>query len=390
MNAARIAAVLCAATPLSTAPVGIAAQEPVVVREDSPPCVIELMPGPGFSGGLSDENWVSDATDMEILSDGRLALTERLWPYRFLVASPEVRGGRWVGHRGEGPGEYRFIRMVRARGDRLHVFDLGNVRRTVLDAVDFKVIHTNSLQPMTEFGFDAVVLDDSSYVINGSIRTADRAGYALHLFDDQGGVVRSFDEVPVGLPGGASGFRWLTAARGGGVWSVSLEEYRIDLWDVAEGKRMRSLVREAEWFPPRSGVYSLHPDRPAPPRIGGLMEDSERRLWVLVAVAAPERWADCFVKTPPDSHPEAGEYTLRENCSLSDYRIDVLDSEEGRILATGSVPQGSAGVHAGWRVAGEGLFSVEKDAFGFPIVRLWNPVLRSANNTQRGDEPCAA
>ena len=62
-----------------------------------------------------------------------------------------------------------------------------------------------------------------------------------------------------------------------------------------------------------------------------------------------ERWADCFVATPPDAHPEAGDYTIREKCMLYDRRIEVLDPGRARLLATAEVPRGLTATRR-WRM----------------------------------------
>ena len=366
-------------------------QEVTVIREESQPqYIVELEPGSVFRGaGLDDENWVASIVDVDVLADGRLAITDQLSPDRFLVVSPGVSRGRWIGRDGEGPGEYRHIRFVRVFDNHLHVFDLRNVRRTVLDTKNFETVHTNPLTPFTpgSFRFDGAILDDSSYVVNGSIYDADRAGYVLHLFDGRGELIRSFDEMPVGIPGAPDGSRWLARARDGGVWSVPRWEYRVDLWDVATGTRTRSLLRDADWFPPPSGELPTYgPARPGPPRIDDITEDSEGRLWVLVGVPS-DQWASCFVKTPPGSHPEVGEYTLRRKCGLYDTRIEVLDPRTGSILAAANVPQGLVSEYSSWISADRFLYSVEEDAFGFPVVRSWRPVLRP-RNVQPGGEEC--
>lgn len=371
----RLARVLGAALLLTPAR-SVPAQEPILLREDpAPPCEIELVADRVFAGGGVEDDWVANTYDgVEALAGGRLALTEQLWSERFLVASPDVPGGRWVGRGGEGPGEYRFIRWLRAHGDRLHVFDRANMRRTVLDARDFEVIHTNPLSSV-KLENDAVVLTDSSYLINGTMYTPERIEYVLHLFNGEGEVVRSFDEIPFGVPDAPSPLRWLTPARHGGVWSAAPDEYRIDLWDVGTGKRQRSLVRDVGWFPP-NGPHLWHPDRLDPPRIRNITEDARGRLWVLLHVAAAKRWAECFERTPPGSHPEAEEYMVREGCFLYDTRIEVLDSESGRILALGDIPPGI------WQATDGGLlYSVEEGAFGFPTVRLWKAALRPAENS---------
>lgn len=360
----------------------VQAQDVTVLREDPDlPCEIDLTPGPVFEGGgWDDENWVSNAYDLEVLPDGRLAITEQLWPERFLVAVPDIAGGSWVGRGGEGPGEYRWIRWVRAHGDRLHVFDHLNRRRTVLDATDYEVVHTNPLPPGS-LQNDAVVFDDSSYVINATIFTPEQVGYVLHLLNGEGEVLRSFDEIPFGVPDAPSEFRSITpAARAGEIWSVSPDEYRIVLWDAATGTRLRSLVRDVAWFPPHAPEEELHPARPGSPGIRYFTRDSGDRLWVMVSVASAERWEDCLVRTAPGAHSEAGDYMPLENCSLYDQRIEVLDPAAGRVLAVATFTDGFGTVDGGL------LISYESDAFGFPALRLWRPSLRPANGRAETEE----
>lgn len=361
-----------------------------MIREDSPsPCVIEWTPGgPELRGGGLDDDWAAGVTEVSVLPDGRVAMAEQ-FSDRFFVASPDGSGGRWVGRGGEGPGEYAFVRWVRARGDGLHVFDPMLMRRTVLDGADFSVVRTNRLQRI-QFFAAVVVLDDSSYVINGAIRTPERVGYALHLFNGEGDVVRSFDETPVGMPATAGipdSWRFLSPARDGGLWSAGRSAYRIDLWDAASGKLRRSLVRNASWFPPHSGAREYDPDRPALPVITEVMEDAAGRLWVLVSLAS-DRWATCFVRTPPGAHPELGEYMVRDDCEPFYRKIEVLDPRTGRLLATETVPRDLVGgrKYGLELTAGGSVFSVSDDDFGFSAVRRWQPALRPANDTQGGGQ----
>ena len=375
--------------PLLASASGGVAQEEIAIPDDpAPPCVIEHMPaGPELGGGAVaalDDTWPSYVPEIELLPEGRIAMAES-FSDRFFVASRDGSGGHWVGRGGEGPGEYSFVRWVMPAGERLHVFDPMLMRRTVLDATTFDVVHTNPLEPIQFLG-DAQMLDDSSYVINGAIYTRDRAGYVLHLFNGEGEVVRSFDEIPVAIPGEEpirGDRRLLAPARGGGVWSGWGSEYRLDLWDAASGTRRRSLVRNASWFRPHNGWGGeWHPDRPDNPVIADIMEDSEDRLWVLVLVAS-DRWSECWVREPPSVHPEAPEYTPRPGCPRFARRLEVLDPETGRVLAAQTLPPDL------WlrRLTGGEAFSVVEDEFGFATVRQWRPALRPANDSQ-GEGQC--
>ncbi len=359
-----------------------AVQEETVLRADpSPPYEIEFAPGPVFtSDGLDDPYWVSDVGDLDLLSDGRLAIAE-FFSDRILVTSIMEGETQWVGRRGEGPGEYRYIRWVRADGDRLHVFDLINMRRTVLTA-GFEVEHTNPLQ-FVDFGLGLATLGDSAYVMNGVIPSPERVGYALHLFDGEGKVVRSFDEMRGGhgLAGAVPGpHRSLAVSRDGGVWSASVSEYRIDLWDPGTGDRRRSLVREVDWFPAHDGRWSLTPDQPRPPRIGGVKEDEEGWLWVLIHVAS-EHWEECLEATPPGAPAEVGEYRWREDCRGHDSRLEVLDPETGRVMAARTVPRSIVFV-----LAGRNMVSLEYDAPGFPVLQFWHAELRATGTTGGGGQ----
>lgn len=167
-------------------------EEMVVAGDPEAPCVIEWSERSSFEVAGLDSLWVAYAIDATLLPDGRLVLVDIADVEQLLVARPGV-GGSWIGRGGEGPGEYRWIRFARVHEDRLHVFDLRNVRRTVLDAESFEVLGTNQLLGMNppDMLLDGEVLDESRYVINATLRSPDRVGYALHLFDGEGRVLRS-------------------------------------------------------------------------------------------------------------------------------------------------------------------------------------------------------
>lgn len=370
--------------PLLIAAPGVVAQEEIVIPDDpAPPCLIEFFSaGPELRGGTTgalEDTWPSLVAEIELLPEGRIAMTESISD-RFFVASRDGSGGRWVGRPGEGPGEYSLVRWVMPFGERLHVFDPILMRRTVLDASTFDVVRTNRLGPI-HFQADALVLDDSTYVINGAVYTRDRAGYVLHVFNGEGDVVRSFDEIPVVMPGEEpirGSWRILAPARAGGVWSAWRSEYRLDLWDAVSGIRRRSLVRNAPWFPPHNGWgEEWHPNRPDDPVVAEIMEDSESRLWVLLLVAS-DRWSECWVKQPPSANPDAPEYMPRPGCSRFEERLEVLDPEAGRVLAAQTLPPNFE-LHR--LTAGE-AFSLSEDEFGFATVRQWRPALRPVNNSQ--------
>ena len=141
------------------------AQEEIVIPDEAPPCVVEFLPaGPHLDGGTNavlEDSWPGSLSELEILPDGRhLAMVEPATD-RFFVAPRDGSRGRWVGRRGEGPGEYGFVLWVKPGEKHLHVFDPLLMRRTVLDPTTFEVVRTNRLDRIY-LRFDALVLGDSS------------------------------------------------------------------------------------------------------------------------------------------------------------------------------------------------------------------------------------
>ena len=349
----------------------------VLEVDRSPPCVIDLSPGPRIPGAV-ESDWVDEVADVQILEDGRIAAVGFTVADGFLLMAPDA-GVERVGRSGDGPGEYRNIRWVRSRGDRLHVFDALSRRRTVLDE-NLNVVLTNPLS-VTLAG-DAAIFGDSAYVVNGPVPTPENIGYALHLFDANGAVIRSFDELPGGYGTPDSGiviYRRLAVARDGGLWSAYRGEYRIDLWDPQTGTKRRTLVRPAEWFPAHAEPGSNDPELPALPTILDISEDAQGRLWVLLSIAS-DRWAEGFEATPEGAHPELDEY-LHVDFDISyDTMVEVIDPARGRLLATTTVPQ-NLHVFRGGRAV-----SSSEGEFGLPTVQLWQLGLTSADT--QGDNEC--
>ena len=337
-----LAALVSAFAAIGVAGEGLAAQahSTVVIPDDpEPPYEIEMHPGPLFEGGsLTEDDWVSAFVSMERSGDGGFLFWDGVTPSRILAVSPDRAIRRWIGREGEGPGEYRSVRWVRSRGGRAHVFDTFNNRRTVLDERSFEVLHTNPHDLPIAAGYDATVLDDTSYVINAAFHVPERVGYALHRFGPDGAAANSFDEEPVGLPGEEEPLaRWLApSSQAGHFWAGPFDEYRVDMWDAVEGRRSRSLVREADWFPPRAAPWdptAWEPGMPGITVIDGAAEDAAGRLWVVLRIPTSLSWpADCFERIP-DPAPGEFEYAVREACQpLTRNRIEVLDPGTGRLL----------------------------------------------------------
>lgn len=371
---------------------GVVAQEVIVIPEEpAPPCVIAFVPdGPELTGGaeaVTEDIWPSTG-EIELLPEGRIAIVEGFIQGqgvvpRFFVASRDGSGGQWVGRSGEGPGEYSFVRSVKPFGDHLHVFDQYHSRRTVLDAKTFDVVDTNRMEAISHLG-DPVVLSDSMYVMNGYMYNGNPVRDLLHMFDGAGEVVRSFDKTYIVDPGKEpimDPWRVLAPARDGGVWSGWVSQYQVDLWDAASGNRRLSLNRDAPWFLPHDGEQL--PNQPGNPRMQGITEDAEGRLWVQISVP-PEGWSECWVKAPPSEHPEAPEYEVIPGCLSWGTRLEVLDPGAGRVIAAQILPPDLRGLR---RLTPGGMaFSMVTDEHGLAKVKQWRVVLRPATNSRGGSQ----
>lgn len=288
-----------------------------------------------------------------------------------------------IGRAGEGPGEYRYIRWVVPHESGLHVFDPVALRRTLLDA-DYRVVHTSPL-PVRLAG-TAAVLGDSSYVVNGSISTSARIGYALHHFSPSGELMRSFDESPLGhgVPGAEiSSYRSLRVGPDGLLWSAHRTRYQIDTWDVGQGELLHSHMRAADWFPPHLEWGSNDPRRSPRPEIIDMEIDPQGRLWMLISVAS-DQWSEAFVNLVEGSHPELDGHRLDDWTMAYDTRIEVIDPTEGCVIAHRIVDEYLPFfVGPGWAVSFPDYPTPDLQ------MQLWRLALSSQQPLEMGGSGCA-
>ena len=316
-------------------------------------------------------DWISGGADLTRLTDGRVIYVPSSGADHFMVISPDGSVATQVGRSGEGPGEYRLIRWVKPYHDRLHVFDVGLMRSMVLDR-HLEVVATNRLRGSN--GSDVAVLGDSAYVVNAALQTSEGIGYALHLIDETGAAIRSFDGLVggFGLPGSRRKLdRVLANTPDGRLWSAHKTQYRIDLWNPRQGTILQTLVRQAEWFQPHEVVGRSIPERPDQPRILGIELDGQGRIWVLIRVAS-DRWAEGFRKVGADEHPELGPYLLDDINVAYDTVLEVIDPGSGSVVGTAIADQAFFGFLGGWTVSYHELED------GTPTLQLWQMQLRES------------
>ena len=312
-------------------------------------------------------DWISGGADINRMHDGRLIYVPSQGADHFTVVASDGVAHRTIGRFGEGPGEYGFIRWVRADNDGFHVFDVALMRHTILEST-FDVRDTKRLN-VGYLGWDVAVLNDNSYVINASVPTSDRIGYALHLIDSAGDVRQSFDELAggFGLPGSESKLSRslaLDKSTPGRVWSAHRTNYQLDLWDVGTGQRVQTLLRNANWFRAHETTGTPNREQPHGPLLIDADQDVDGRLWVLIRRPS-SRWRESFRKLPEGAHPELGGYMLEDLNAAYETIIEVIDPENACVIAHIVVDEALFALSKGWAV------SYRQREDGTPTLQLW-------------------
>ena len=264
------------------------------------------------------------------MQDGRYIVSYDAAASEMLLFAPDGKFIRTIGRSGAAPGEFRSIRWIRVSGGEVFVYDPGQRRLTVL-AQDFRVVRT---VPITGSALnDMAVVNDSLTVFNSVVRTRDLMGYLLHVFDAQGKIVRSMDEVPGGFRNDIDEFvyrRPLALAANGGVWSAHRTQYRIERWSF-DGARHRTIVRRAAWFPDHISPPTPNATEAPKPFVQAVQEDGQGRLWVLTTVA-DTGWRRGLVANPRGR----GENALRliDPNKYFDSVMEVIDLKAGKLVAS--------------------------------------------------------
>jgi hypothetical protein len=269
------------------------------------------------------------------------------------------RGGKLLrrfGRKGQGPGEFQSInRLGVGPGDSIHVFDY--TRHTVLaPGLTSFVSATEAPFPPHQFTF----LSDGKMVASKIMVDSRGVAEPLHIIDGKGEITRSFGGTGPWNPKQIyRALRAVAASSANSVWSGWIPEYRIELWTAA-GEHVITLERDANWFRPWS-VSDLR--TPAAglqrPRISGLAEDDDARLWVTIAVPNP------------DWHPSSTTHELRmselDPNEMFDTVIEVLDPGKGRVIARAK----RKGMVTGFIGGGTVVYTKREDHAGNTLIDVW-------------------
>lgn len=259
--------------------------------------------------------------------------------HRYFVFAPSTaeikvfdRTGRFVhtiGRRGEGPGEFESARHVLVGPeDSLFVFDQRLARMTVFDP-SWELARTAPFLAADVLAVD--FLGNDRLAVAALAFNEDLIGLPLHIVSRSSGVILQ----SVGNPGGVfrpdmgnALRRRVAADPAGGFWASHFMQYVLERYDD-QGRRQTQLVRMSDWFPARMhGVWPISPEIPPNPTVRNIHVDSQRRLWVNIAVPQPD-FADAFV---PDY--EVGVEAGYSSSLLYGSRIEVIDLDSAKLLVS--------------------------------------------------------
>ena len=238
---------------------------------------------------------------------------------------------RAVGRRGDGPMEFRRAAPMHADASgRVHVFDTGNRRISVIDEA-FTLVEEKTLPTWTSA--NAPLDDGDRYVVQASVEEPGRAGMPLHIIDETG-ILVSFgagEEPDSNTPESLmpEDLR-LAAGVDGRVFAARRLEYVIEAWS-REGSRLGRLLGE----PPlnqtvfRPGAPSQ--DNPLSNIVGQIRPDSDGLLWVSLIARRP----DWLVALVPDSPGDGLVEPTREDITgIYQGRLDVIDLATCTLVAS--------------------------------------------------------
>ena len=295
-----------------------------------PDCEIELTRIVTL-GGINDPGGVTQADQVAVDSQGRYVVAN-VMRSELTVFDRAGTYIRTVGRSGGGPGEFRNIAAIWARGDSINILDAANRRLTVLGPA-FEVVRTARI-PTAASEIRAIPLDAGRILMNATLPTPGHVGLPLHVISPDGEVVRSFgaDDEAV-LPGHArADGRILARAGTGSVWAGQIGSYTLDLWSL-EGRHIRTLVRRPEWFPESRTDQEYDPADPPRPFLKAIRLNQDGTL-LTVTIVADERWTDGAILTRANGTGRIVGWRPDRADRLFDSMIEVMDTRSNTLLKT--------------------------------------------------------
>jgi hypothetical protein len=323
-----------------------------------PDCRIEWSHIVSLGGPNDADGLISNRSTLAIDSRNRFYVSPTYNPGEVLIFDSTGSMVHRLGRTGRGPGEYLAIQQILVTpGDSLLVVDPRNIRLTVISPAG-DIVRMARIPPGRPYR--VIPQADGSIIVQSRIRTAASIGLPIHHVGVEGEVLSSFGSRR-GYRADQSiyGFRAIATGSIETIWSAFFNQYLIELWDYTN-TLLRTLEMEAPWFEPWEAVG---PDNPAPPTVRDLRRDESGFLWVLIQVPS-ERDAD---------EERLGPLARGEHHDKWDIRVDIVDTQNARLLATGTHPL----LMERW--VGDRLYSTREGPQGERVMDVWRVQLTRPN-----------
>ena len=238
------------------------------------------------------------------------------------VFGPNGEFLRRIGRRGEGPGEFMQIQGAIAIDD--GIFSLLDLERAAILTYDWtgSLLGETRMRGWIPTGAQTIHYAGHLAIHSGDIRTADRVGYPLHLFNLETGEIEKSFGSRTGEYHLGQGIDSHVVARGPdrAVWMGRVSAYEIELWEP--DRPLRSMRREVDWFP------ELTPEQRQGQGHGWEAEPTPG----LIALAADDSLIWVLIDTPDRRWKDAAE--TRDINLFVDTRVEVIDWRRGQVIAS--------------------------------------------------------
>ncbi len=280
-------------------------------------CGLELVPereyGEDVGLGMIDASgaraWLDESERLYLLG----AVTH------IQVFGPDGAFLRRISRRGSGPGELEHAYSLVVMED--GIFSVLDRSRGKILTFDWQgtLLHETRPSGWLPLGHLTIHIQGPMAIHHATFRTPERIGYPLHLVNLETGQIEGSFGSATGEFDVFSGFNHVIAAGpGNSTWLAQKYAYQIELWE-SNNRLVRSLRREARWFPELAVPERAHGwnEKPDPALVGIAADDS--LLWV-------------FVTTADDQWKRGGE--TRDHDLFYDTTIEVIDWKRGRVIAS--------------------------------------------------------
>jgi 6-bladed beta-propeller len=306
-----------------------------------------------------DPGWTADGSDaldggsaVALDARGRFIVAGGRTGDRFAVFDSAGSFVRYVGRRGDGPGEFIRITSLVATERYIHIFDAGTGRRTMLN-LDFAVARTDAIPGGV---LSAFPLPGDRVVFYADIPLRNAVGEPIHILEPDGSM-ESFGAVGGSYRAGSIPMATLGPGAAGRAWTVEALQYVVTSWSIPDRQRIWIRRVDASWFDGDSDPGAW--PRPALHGIG----EAGGALWVVGVKPEPE-WAGKVKNGPLPQIPAT---------QLVDGVLDALDSRTLEPIAHGEWDEGF--MNGGFVPGTNLLIRIQENQVGYVSLALLRPEL---------------